>query len=494
RNRGAKLVVVDPYNTPTAKKADMHLMLRPGTDGALACAVMHVLFRDGHVDRDYLRDFTDASPEFERHLDARSPDWAAKITGLTVAEIEAFAALYGQTKRSFLRVGYGFSRSRNGAVNVHAVTCLPAITGAWRHKGGGALYGNTMLYNVDQSVIKGLDRVPADTRVMDQSRIGDVLTGNPEDLQGGPPVTVLFVQNTNPLVVAPETLKVKKGFERDDLFVCVHEQFMTETAAMADIVLPATMFLEHDDLYQASGHTFLQTTRKVVEAPGECRSNHWVLNELAARLGIDHPGFSMTEHELIERTLSDSGLPGEAEMYEKHWHDCADDFSGSNFLNGFHTPDGRFHFKPDWSRVGPHAEGLPSFPDHWSTIDAASDEFPYRLVAAPARKFLNTTFTETPSSQKKEGRPTVLIHPSDCANLGIAEGDRVSVANALAEIVLHAKVFEGLQPGTVVVESIWPNSAFEGELGVNALVSAEPGKPNGGAVFHDTAVSIRSAR
>jgi anaerobic selenocysteine-containing dehydrogenase len=493
RERGTKLVVVDPYRTATAEKAHMHLMLRPGTDGALACAVMHVLFREDYADRDYLKAHTDVPEELERHLAVRTPEWAAAITGLDVAEIEDFARLYGRTKRSYIRLGYGFSRSRNGAANVHAVSCLPAVTGAWQYRGGGALYSNNGFYRIDDSLIKGTDALDPGIRVLDQSRIGPILCGDASDLQGGPPVTALFIQNTNPMVVAPETLKVRKGFQRQDLFVCVHEQFMTETAAMADIVLPATTFLEHDDFYKGGGHTYLQVTRKVIEPYAESRSNHWVICELAKRLGEKHPGFEMTAWELIDTTLKRSGWPDAETIYHDHWHDCARDFETGHFLNGFETPDKRFHFKPDWARVGKDHAAMPALPDHVATIDEADEEHPYRLVAAPARNYLNTTFTETPTSKKRERRPTVLIHPQDCDALGIDADDRVRLGNRLASVVVHAKPFDGVQPGVVIVESIWPNHAFEEGIGINALVSADPGPPDGGAVFHDTAIWIRLA-
>ncbi len=491
RARGAKLAVVDPYRNDTAEKAHVHLMPRPGTDGALACAVMHVLFREGYADREYLEAYTDVPAQLERHLATRTPEWAATITGVNVGDIEAFAHLYGRTKRSFIRLGYGLSRSRNGAANVHAVSCLPAVTGAWRHRGGGALYSNHGFYGIDDSLIRGTDALDASVRVLDQSRIGPILCGDPKDLQGGPPVAALFIQNTNPMVVSPESLKVRQGFARSDLFVCVHEQFMTETAAMADIVLPATTFLEHDDIYKGGGHTYLQVTRRVIEPYAESRANHWVICELAKRLGARHPGFEMSAWELIDETLKRSGLPDADTLYNNRWHDCAVDFETAHFLNGFETPDRRFHFKPEWARVGKDAAAMPLLPDHVATIDEADAEHPFRLVAAPARHYLNTTFTETPSSIRHERRPTLLIHPRDCTTLGIVEGARVRLGNRLASVVVHAKPFDGVQPGVVVVESIWPNRAFEEGVGINALVSADPGPPNGGAVFHDTAIWIR---
>jgi len=491
RENNAKLVVIDPYVTGTAKKADLHLMLKPGTDGALACAVMHVLFAENYADRDYMAEFTDSSEELEQWLIQRTPEWAANITGIEAHKIIEFARLYGRSKKTFIRLGYGFSRSRNGAVNMHAATCLPAITGAWRVRGGGALYGNKDIYAIDKTLISATDRMDASLRVLDQSRIGEVLCGNPSDLGDGPPIKSLFVQNTNPLVVAPDTNRVHEGLSREDLFVCVHEQFMTETAAMADIVLPATMFLEHDDMYQASGHTYLQVTKKVIEPAAECKSNHWVLCELARRLDLEHEGFNLSEWELMDQALKSSGLPAAEELYKNRWHECAGEFTQSNFLSGFATHNKRFHFKPNWANVGKHSQGMPIFPDHWESIDSTSQQHPYRLVAAPARQFLNTTFTETATSRKMEKQPQVLIHPTDCKALGVQSGDQVRVGNRLGDIALAVLSFAGLQPGTVVIESIWPNKDFAGSKGVNTLVSSSPGQPNGGAVFHDTAVWIK---
>ncbi len=309
KERGAKLVVVDPYRSPTAAVADIHLAPKPGTDGALACAVMHVAFRDGHADRVYMARYTDCPDALEAHVRSRGPDWAAAITGLPAAEIEAFARLYCSTPRSYIRCGYGFARSRNGAANMHAVTCLPSVTGAWQHPGGGALWSNRGMYHIDKSLIEGHDRRDLRIRELDMSRIGSVLTGDRSELRDGPEVHALLIQNQNPLVVCPDTNRVRRGFARDDLFVCVHEQFLTETARWADIVLPATMFMEHDDLYQAGGHTHLQIGAKLIEPPAECRSNHVMLQGLASRLGARHPGFEMTEMQLIDATLRASGWP-----------------------------------------------------------------------------------------------------------------------------------------------------------------------------------------
>ena len=491
RQRGARLIVIDPYKTRTAEKADLHLCLKPGTDAALACAVMHVLFRDNFADRDYLAEYTNDSDALQRHLLTRDPQWAASITGLTVGEIEQFALWYGQTKNSFMRLGYGFSRSRNGAVNMHAATCLPAITGAWKHPGGGALYANSTIYHLDKTQIEGQDLLDTTTRIIDMSRIGPALTGNPADLQGGPQIKALFIQNTNPAVVAPQSNCVRRGLEREDLFTVVHEQFMTETAQYADVVLPATMFLEHDDVYTASGHTHLQIGRKLIDVPGECRTNHWVLQQLAKRLGLQHPGFEKTEWELIDDMLQSSGWPDAASVHRAGGIDCALPFDELNHITGFKTDDKRFHFAPDWASVGPHSDGMPALPDFWDVIDTASDEHPLRLVAAPARQFLNTSFTETASSRKMEKEPFARMHPEDVERFKLVGCEFITLGNVQGAVSLKLQSFAGLQRGTVVVESLWPNASFKDGIGINALVSAEPGKPNGGAVFHDTAVWAR---
>jgi anaerobic selenocysteine-containing dehydrogenase len=493
KERKAPFVVIDPYRTPTAEIADIHLMPRPGTDGALACAAMHVLFAEGFADRDYLQRYTADADALEAHLQSRDPEWAEAICGIPAQEIRDFARLYGRTKRSFIRYGYGFTRSRNGAAQLFAASCLPAVTGAWQYRGGGGLYSNGGLYPVDNNLIRGLDRLDPGIRLLDQSRIGPILTGDRRDLGDGPPVTAMLVQNTNPAVVAPESRKVRDGLGRSDFFLCVHEQFMTETAEMADIVLPATTFLEHDDFYTAGGHTFLQVARRVVEPLGEARSNHQVICGLAERLGAEHEGFGMTAWEMIEATFARSGLPSPDRIVATDGLDLAPAFERAHFLDGFGHADRRFHFKADWAAIGPDPARLPALPDHVAIIDNATQEHPFRMVTAPARSFLNSSFNNTPTSAGRERRPAARLHPDDLAALGLADGARVRLGNERGSVVVHAKAFDGLQRGIVIVEGLWPNEAFEEGIGINTLVSADPGVPNGGGVFHDTAVWVRAA-
>ena len=498
KERGASIVVIDTYRTGTAEKADLFLCVKPGTDAALACGVMHVLFRDDMADRQWMEQYTDDPAGLEKHLETRTPEWAEAICGVPADRIETFARLVGRTPKTYLRLGYGFCRGRNGSVSMHAASCIASVTGSWRHEGGGAFHNNGQIYHWDRTMIEGIDRRDASVRVLDQSRIGPVLVGDRRDLGDGPPVTAMLIQNTNPMVVAPDLGLVHRGFARNDLFCCVHEQFMTETARMADIVLPATMFLEHDDIYQAGGHQHIMWGPRLVSAPGECRSNHEVICDLARRLGVadEHPGFSMTPAGLADHLMQASGWGPLDDLVARRWMDVQPDFDRAHFVRGFGHADGRFRFRADWSHrhnvFGPHGvpDTMPRFPDFWNVIDT---RHPLRLVTAPARNYLNSSFTETPTSIRREETPTAQIHVDDAHSLGIANGSRVRLGNDKGSVVLRALVVDDQLAGTVIVESVWPNSAFDEGVGINLLVSAEPGAPIGGGLFHDTSVWLKPA-
>ena len=499
KERGAQIAAIDIYNNETMKQADIRILLRPGTDAAFACGVMHVLFREGFADRAYMDRYTDCPNELETHLKTRTPEWASAISGVPVSEIEAFARLVGQTKRAFFRLGYGFTRSRNGAAQMHAALCIPAVTGAWQYEGGGAFFNNAAIWGFDESVIEGHDAIDQSTRWLDQSKIGRILTGDPEALKGGPLIKAMLIQNTNPMTVAPEQNLVRQGFSREDLFVAVHEQFMTETAAMADIVLPATMFMEHDDLYYGGGHQHISVGPKLIDAPGECRSNHEVLQGLSGRLNAVHPGFNMTPRELIDVTLRKSGHGDISSLEAELWRDIQPDFRASHYLDGFAHADRKFHFRADWANppfgkpgLGPWRD-MPGLPDHWTIIEDADEKHPFRLATSPSRSYLNTSFNETPGSQAREGGPTVMIHPADAAELSIADGDAVTLGNMRGETTLTARIFDGLRRGVLIAESIHPNKSHIGGRGINVLVGAETVAPVGGAAFHDNKVWIKKA-
>jgi anaerobic selenocysteine-containing dehydrogenase len=502
KERGAKIVAIDIYRTSTMEQADMALLVRPGTDGALALAVMHVLLRDGLADRAYLAKQTDFSPAFEAHVMGRTPEWAAETTGLTVAEIEAFAHLVGRNPKSFFRLGYGFTRQRNGATAMHAALSVPTLIGAWQHKGGGAFHSNSGAWKLDKSLITGPQLKQGNARELDMSEIGKVLTGDVAALRGGGPVKALFIQNTNPVNVAPDQELTRAGVAREDLFCVVHEQFLTDTARYADIVLPATMFLEHNDYYTRGGHNRILFGPKIVEAPGEARSNFAVVNELLRRLGtVDDPALGLTDREMVEETWRRSGL-GELDAIEaKGFVTRGPAEDDAHFRKGFAWPDGKFRFAPDWDGVAQKkgynwvcdpAE-MPRFADHWDVTERVDATTPFRLATSPARAFLNSSFSETAGSRKRHPAPNLLIHPDDAAALGVVEGAEVTVGNHRGEVRLKAQVFDGMHRGVVIAEGIHPNAAHSGGKGINTLIGSDPVRPFGGVGFHDAAVWVTAS-
>ncbi|MEP3265422.1 MAG: molybdopterin-dependent oxidoreductase [Hyphomicrobiales bacterium] len=503
KERGTKIVVVDIYETGTMKQADHKIILRPGTDSALAAAIMHVLFRDGLADRDYLERYTDDPKGLEAHLTERTPQWAADITGLSVDAINQLAHLMGSNPKTYIRLGYGMTRQQNGTSTMHAITSIAAVTGSWLHEGGGAFHSNSGTYPINNNLIQGIDAVDPDIRTLDQSRIGAVLCGEAADLYGGPPVHGLFIQNINPMVVAPDLRKVRRGFLRDDLFTCVHEQFMTETALMADIVLPATMFSEHDDIYRSGGHTHLSLGPKIMDPPEGCRSNYEVICGLASRLGLDDPLYKVSAREQADVIVKTSGKTDWGQMQNDPWLDMGLDFNEAHFVDGFNWPDGKYRFKPIWDDVmypfrSPDSMGLlgdlqsmPVFPDHWDNNETIDETHKFNLATSPARQFLNTSFTETPTSIKREGRPTLLIHPDDAREQAIKDGDEVVIGNEQGEVHLHANHFAGLLCGTLIAEGVWPNKAHIKGEGINTLITDRPIAPFGGVSFHDCRVWLK---
>ena len=501
---GAKIVAVDIYENDTIKQADLGIVLRPGTDGAFAAAVMHILFRDGLADRNYLAKYADDPAGLEAHLADKTPQWAAQITGVPVNEITSFAHLVGNTKRTFFRLGYGFARQRNGASNMHAALCVPTVCGHWQYEGGGAFHSNSGILKLYTAELEGTGMADPKVRHLDQSKIGRILTGDSEALYNGPPVKAMLIQNTNPMNVAPEQRLIREGMAREELFTVVHEQFMTDTAKMADIVLPATMFLEHDDVYKGGGHQHISLGPKLIDAPEGPKPNHFVIEELAKRLGVgEKPGFGKTERELIETMLSKGRGLSWKEVEEQKWVDLQPDFETSHYLNGFNWPDKKFRLKADWldgpylnktpKSMGPQGpyDSLPTFPDHFDANENTDAQHPFKLATSPARSFLNSSFQNTPSSVAKEQRPTLKIHPDDAAAIKVDSCQLVKIGNERGQVILNVELFSGVQRGVVISEGLWPNSAFQNGEGINTLTGADAVAPYGGAAFHDIKIWIK---
>ena len=429
KEHGAKIVAIDIYPTETMRQADLALQLRPGTDGALACAVMHALFRDGLADRDYMARYTDEPAALEAHLSDRTPAWASAITGLKVEEIEAFAALVGRHKRTFFRLGYGFSRQRNGAANMHAALCIPAVTGAWAHEGGGALHASSAVYKLDRTLIQGLDALDVSVRRLDQSRVGEILTGDRDALKGrrpgqgdADPEHQSDGGRARPGEGAARfrargsvRLRARAVHDR-------HRPFRRRRAA-------------GDDVPRARRHLYRQRAsasavraeddRSARRLPLESRGH---LQRSPGRLGAEHRGFDMSPREIIDESLRVSGRGTLAELEAARWLDCQPPFEEAHFLDGFAHGDGKFHFRADWANVpydndglcGPW-RGLPSLPDHWAVNEGADEAHPFKLATSPARNFLNSSFNQTATSLAREGPPEraqcipATWRSSDCA-------------------------------------------------------------------------------
>ena len=424
KERGAKIAAVDVYMNGTMEQADLPVLVKPGTDGALACAVMHCLFRDGNADWDYLDKYTDAPRELEAHVRTRDPQWASAITGTPVETIEEFAKLIGERKRAFFRLGYGFSRSRNGAANMHAASCIPAVTGAWQLEGGGAFHINADIYKLDKTMIEGLDVCDRSVRMLDQSRIGAILTGDAEALHGGPPVTAMLIQNTNPRVGRARP-------EQGEARLCARGSVRLRARAVHDRDrADGRRGAAGDDVPRARRH--LSRRRPPIHHPraeagrAAGRMPQQSRGDLRARPSGSAPsirGFAMSPRELIDQMLQVSKRGTLAELEANRWLDCQPPFRQAHFLDGFTWPDGKFRFKPDWNNVpfrSPYKSG-PIAADAGAAGSLDLDRsrrtttHPFRLATSPARGFLNSTFNETPTSLAQEKRPSVMIHPDDAA-------------------------------------------------------------------------------
>ncbi|MBF0175722.1 MAG: molybdopterin-dependent oxidoreductase [Magnetococcales bacterium] len=488
RQKGATLAVVDPYRNRTARLADLHIAPRPGTDAALALAMIHVLLNEGYGNPDYLATFTDFDDELRAHFLSRTPKWAAPITGLSPEEIRSFARRFGRAKAPFIRLGYGMTRHNNGAVNVHAITCLPAITGAWAHPGGGILLSTGESLRIHDEPVRQtawMGDTPA--RLLDMSRLGAVLT----DATLAPPVAVLIVANANPASSCPDLRRVRAGLARENLFTVVHEQVMSDTALWADVVLPATTFLEHADLYKSYGQCTLQHAKPILPPFKEAWCNHDLVNALAIRLGYQEQPFTQSVAETVDTLLKESKLPPVATWGVKTWLDFTPDPDAAHFRNGFAQPDQRFHFRPGW-----RDPAMPLFPDHWPVNSRdrthQAERYPLDFMTPPAHDVLNTTFTVAEGARRRRGHPLLWIHPDDATPRSIKDGAPISVFNDLGGLTMTAKVTTDVRPGLCLCESNYHGTEFPEGISLNVLTHGDRVAPDGGAAFHDNRVEVRA--
>ncbi|PYM92409.1 MAG: hypothetical protein DME04_15310 [Candidatus Rokuibacteriota bacterium] len=495
RARGAYVVAIDPYRTPTAQQADEHLMVRPGTDAALALAIMHVLVAEGTVDRDYIARATLGFERLAEHLAAYAPAAVAPIVGLDADVIVRLARRYGQTKRTFIRIGIGISRHDNGAMTCRTLACLPALTGAYADPHGGALLSTGGAYGFDYSVLERPDLMPSPApRTINMIQLGRALT----DPGMAPPVRGLYVYSSNPAAVCPNQTLVLKGLAREDLFTVVHEQVMTDTAHYADVVLPATTSMEHLDLYRSFGQLTLQLAQPVLPPQGEAKSNWETCGLLARAMGVAQAHYAKGDEGLIREFLA----KGDASVRSITWEQLARDGWARvalprpyrPFADGAPTPSGKVEFYSAWLE----RHGLPALPTYVPLAEGPARRdltarFPLQCIVPPNRFFLNSSFSQSALLRRRQGTATAMLAPPDAAARGIGEGDTVLVESARGSARFVARITDATRPGVVVIEGIWWHRFQPGGRGVNVLTSDRVADLGGGPVFHSNLVEIRKA-
>ena len=499
RRNGAKLVVIDPYKTRTARLADWHLQIRPGTDVALALGMMHVIFSEGLADEDYIARYTIGADKLRARAAQYSPERVAEITGISADDVRKIAREYATTRPAAIRLNYGVQRSENGGMAVRAITMLPCITGSWKHIGGGLQLSVSGAFALNKQGLKRPDlmrkTLGRDARVLNMIQLGKHLT---EDLK--PPVKALFVFHSNPAAVAPNRTLVLKGLKRDDLFTVVHEQFLTETCDYADIVLPATTFFEHADLQTSYGHCHLQRSDVAIAPLGEARCNSDVFRALAERMGFTEECFRQTDEELIAEALKSD----DPRMKDITPESLAEEYSqrinfgkGDNepFLpfaeGGFQTPSGKAELYSE-SLVAQGLDGVVEFVPPVESRNGNSGEYPLELLARKHDNFMNSTFANLDGHRAMERTGDLHLHPTDAGVRKISDGDRVKVFNARGELLLRARVGYTVGEGVVAAGLDWAG-LDGGTHNVNVLTSDRPTDMGGGATFYSALVQVEKA-
>lgn len=515
RRKGAKLVVIDPYATRTARVADWHIPIHPGTDVALALGLMQILIRDSLYDHEYVAAHTHGFEQLKQRAAEYTPERAAGWTGIAAADIERLAREYATTCPAVIRMNYGIQRSENGGAAARAVAMLPALIGAWKQRGGGLQLSTSGAFPWDKQALERPDLMLASplkraARVVNMSLLGQALM----ELDS-PRVHAMFVYNSNPAAIAPDQAQVLCGMARADLFTVVHEQFFTDTADYADILLPATTFLEHKDVQGAYGHYYVQLSNQAIEPLGEARSNVSLFSELAQRMGFSEECFRDTPDDLIAqalyagkdqpvwikgmtaRALDDAGghirLKFEAEAAGEKFLPFAD--------GGFRTPSGKAEFYSEALA----AQGLDPLPGFVAPIESrhsaeknAQNPYPLEFLPRKADNYMNSTFANLPTHQKMEKghHATLEMHPDDASSRGVVDGDVVEVFNARGRIRLTARVSANGHtsvPAGVVASRLSWNKLSPGGHNVNLLTSQRLTDIGGGPTFYSTLVEVRKA-
>jgi anaerobic selenocysteine-containing dehydrogenase len=549
RRAGARLIVIDPYRTRTAALADWHIPIRPGTDAALALGLMHVILREGLEDREYIARMTHGFDALSARAREYTPERVAAFTGMTAAEIEQLAREYATTQPAALRMNYGVQRSQNGGTAARAIAMLPALTGAWKHRGGGAQLSTSGAFAWNKKAVERPDLALAsplgrEARVVNMCQLGEALTtqgagirdkgsedreqaegspwrgtGNREQTaeasrEVDPPVRALFVYNSNPGAIAPNQNAVRRGLARPDLFTVVHDLFFNDTTDYADYVLPATTFLEHTDIQGAYGHYFVQLSRQAIEPPGEARSNVWLFSQLAQRMGFTEDCFRDTPEQIIRQALGIGAANGGGPATNGHstnWameHITFEDLEEQGHVPlSFHrdgflpwasgpvpTPSGKIEFYSE-TLAAAGLDPVPGFiPPEESRFGALARRFPLEFLSRKADNYMNSTFANLDGHRKMETRTcqTLEMHALDAEARGLADGDPVRIFNDRGSLRLTALINGSVPPGVVAARLDWAKLHPDG-ANVNALTSERLTDIGAGATFYSTLVEVAKA-
>ncbi|WP_223066036.1 molybdopterin-containing oxidoreductase family protein [Paenibacillus caui] len=492
RKQGAKLVVIDVHKNKTGERADWFIPLYPGTDGALALGLMHVLFERGLTDGAFLSRYTTGHEELREHVKQYTPEVVAAITGVPADDIVKLALMYGETTPAYIHIGNGLQHHDNGGMMIRTIACLPALTGQWLVRGGGAFKSNGAYGSLNGEALERPDlRANPEARIINMSRIGEAL------LTEQPPIRSLFVYCSNPAVVAPDTEKVQRGLMREDLFTVVHDLFMTDTAKYADLVLPATSSFENTDLYASYWHHYVQLQEPVIAPVGEGKSNFELFKRLAQAMEFTEEAFQESEEDLIRQALSYPDNPYldgvSLERLQEERFVKLNMEPQRRYLENLGTPSGKIElFSERMAEAG--LPPLPTYIPLTEGYDGRSrpgqgDPYPLMFISPPNQSFLNSTFGNVEKLKKIEKGPILQIHPQDARDRGIAEGDRVAVWNDRGTFEAKAMVTDRMLPGTVVSQGLWWGEG--GRHRSNALTSDKPSDMGGGATFFSTVVDVK---